>query len=582
MKKMKILPLLLVCLMMACDVEGGKRSTSSSNIIVNSTSNSVGNISTDTSISSSSVSISTGLPQTSQNFIDFVNSIVVDEKAGESITFAFELFDALVEWDYPEVLEAYNRLCEMEEEYNNIVSVIQKINLYVEKVNVLPEEITLNDEYLIIRTEDSYSKLDEELKEYTEVISAYEKMVAAREKYDLLVEEALLKQDEEAVAGFLAMVASIPENSLTYSHYFPIKGAIEAYAELSDRAKTYEGVEEAYNKLVVAKEQVNVQDGSGLFDINIIHKATNYECMLDIQGIDEQHKVTGQNKVFNLMVYENEIAIPESAILKWGDAPVATSYTRSNGIHSFSFTIKKSYKVDNKYTLDFIIKTNNNELYAVTIRYMVDKSFTCYGYTTDDFYQNQLDRRVESLIEDDYSEENWARVNELADECREVLKTAINDEHSKMLISQYYQEITKVERIFTELTGAQVIEVSSKPEQIGNMLDGKTGTSWQATSTVKGYIIIDMQATYSLVGMSIMWQNSNAKNYTIKFSDTNDNWDDIEPTYSFDNGKSGDRTDEVRFASTSGRYIRIDMGVSTTNYGFRIFEIYLYQERVDN
>ena len=183
------------------------------------------------------------------------------------------------------------------------------------------------------------------------------------------------------------------------------------------------------------------------------------------------------------------------------------------------------------------------------------------------------------MLPEDYTQENWEVVQALLTEGKEVLLTAINDEHSKMIVNQYYHAMTGIERIFTTLSGAKVIEVSSKEEQIGNILDGKTGTSWQATSTMNGYIVIDLGAEYSMVGMSIMWQNSNAKDYTIKFSNSNSDWDSIDPVYSFDNGLVGDRTDEVRFPATSGRFIRIDMGKSTTNYGFRIFEIYLYQAR---
>lgn len=582
MNKLKYGLILLLCFCTACEVEGGKRSTISSNsVIVNTSTNSVNSSFTSFSTSSSTIiSTSTGLPFTSLEFINAVNSIIVDENAGESISNAFALFDALSEWDYPEVLEAYDKLCKYEDEYNILINIRQKITLFVEKVLAFPEQITLEDEYLIVRAEDSYSKLDEELKAYPEVIEAYNTLIAVREEYNVLKEEAMLKKDQADAANFLLLVEAIPEiSSLTYSHYFQITRAIEGYEELSDRAKTFEGITEAYAKLENAKQTINIQDGANLFDINIIHKATNWECMLDIQGIDEEHKVTGQNKVFNLMVYENGTPVAESAILKWGDAPVATSYTRSNGIHSFSFTIKKAYSLDNNYNLEFIIKTNKEEAYAISIKYMVDKRFTCYGYTSEQFFKNQLERRAESLFPEDYTQENWEAVQALLTEGKEVLLTAINDEHSKMIVNQYYHAMTGIERIFTTLSGAKVIEVSSKEEQIGNMLDGKTGTSWQATSTINGYIVIDLGAEYSMVGMSIMWQNSNAKDYTIKFSNSNSDWDSIDPVYSFDNGLVGDRTDEVRFPATSGRFIRIDMGKSTTNYGFRIFEIYLYQAR---
>ena len=189
MKKIKKISILLLLLGLfsnvACEVEGGRRSTStsSSSLVVSSSSVSSmmpSNSSTSTSSSSSS-SISTGLPLASQEFIDMVEGIVVDENAGEAISNAFLFFDNLEAWDYPEVLEAYNRLCAIEEEYNTLISKLEKINLYLEKVLALPEEITLEDEYLINRAEDSYAKLDEDLKTEPTIVEAYNKMVAARE-----------------------------------------------------------------------------------------------------------------------------------------------------------------------------------------------------------------------------------------------------------------------------------------------------------------------------------------------------------------------------------------------------------------
>ena len=321
MNKLKYGLIFLLCFCTACEVEGGKRSTSNSNsVIVNTSTNSVNSSFTSFSTSSSTIiSTSTGLPFTSREFINAVNSIIVDENAGESISNAFALFDALSEWDYPEVLETYNKLCKYEDEYNILINIRQKITLFVEKVLTLPEQITLEDEYLIVRAEDSYSKLDEELISYPEVIEAYNTLIAVREEYNVLKEEAMLKKDQADAANFLLLVEAIPEiSSLTYSHYFQITRAIEGYEELSDRAKTFEGIPEAYAKLENAKQTINIQDGANLFDINIIHKSTNWECMLDIQGIDEEHKVTGQKKVFNLMVYENGTPVAESAILKWG------------------------------------------------------------------------------------------------------------------------------------------------------------------------------------------------------------------------------------------------------------------------
>ena len=51
-----------------------------------------------------------------------MNGIILDINAGEAISNAFGLWDLLVDWDYPEVLEAYDKLISIEEEYNLLVS----------------------------------------------------------------------------------------------------------------------------------------------------------------------------------------------------------------------------------------------------------------------------------------------------------------------------------------------------------------------------------------------------------------------------------------------------------------------------
>ena len=50
----------------------------------------------------------------------------------------------------------------------------------------------------------------------------------------------------------------------------------------------------------------------------------------------------------------------------------------------------------------------------------------------------------------------------------------------------------------------------------------------------------------------------------------------MNPVYQFVNGVSGNRTDELRFNSVEGRYIRLELKTGSTQWGFRIYELDVY------
>ena len=582
-KKLGLLILLGLVCNTACEVEGGRRSTSSSSssqIIISSNSQNSSN-SIISSSSSSSSSISTGLPMSSQEFIDAVNAIVIDINAGDAISNAFILFDSLEEWDYPEVLEAYNKLCQLELDYLEIVSNQEEINLFLEKVTALPEVITLEDEYLIVRAEDSYEKLGENLKSDASVIEAYNKMVTARESFDVLYNEMMEQKDAEAVAEFLGFVNSLPAvENLTYSHYFTIQNAIDQYELLSENAKTFEGVAEGYSKLQEAHSLINVLDGTNLFDINIIHKGNNWEAILHINAKDEVHKITGTNKVHELRVYEDGAQMIEAKMLSWGGVTYPYSYTQGDGTHLFAYTFLDYYVAGSVYLISFIVETAAKEAYAVSYYYVVDGSFTCGGYSEIELYKEQLRARFNELYREDYTDENWSALEVILEEGLLELDTATTPEHARIITNQYYFEMSGVEKRFSEITGMSVIEVSSVDAQKGTIVDDNLGSSWQAASTVNEYVIIDLGDTYPVEGLTIVWEVANAKNYDIKLSNENANWEMIESVYKYRNGESGNRTDEIRFESEECRYIKLELKTGSTQWGFRIFEIDVYSSKV--
>ena len=567
----------------ACSVEGGRRSTSSSSYISSSSSvvitpsSSNSNQISSSSVISSSSSISTGLPSDSQAFIDSVNAIILDENAGDAINNAFVMFDSLSNWDFPEVLDAYNRLCEMEEEYIKLSSRIEKINLFLEKIVALPETITLDDEYLIIRAEDSYSKLDEELKSDPSVVEGYNKMVAAREAYQALFDVEQAKKDQINIASFLMSANQIPAiEVLTYNHYSRIEDALKKYEALSENAKNAEGVPEAYEKLVQAREKVNVQDGVGLFDMNVVHSGTAYEAIFTLVAKDDANKVSGVKKVFNLRVEENGVQVLGAHILSWGASNYSYSNTRSDGVHQFAYTIGKGYTSGAVYTVSFIVVTDAGVAYSVKYYCIVDSAYTSGGESEIELYQKQLSEKIDEFYENDYTEENWALLNKLLEDGIAEIANATNGEHARIISSQYYFEMGSIPKKYGMLENLKVVGVSSKEEQKDTMVDENTGSSWQASTTLNEYVIIDLGDVYSIEGMSIMWEVANAKDYDVKVSNNeNEDWDSLEAVYQYRNGQSGNRTDEIRF-SAECRYIKLELKTGATQWGFRIFEIDVY------
>ncbi len=584
LKKIGILMIFgLILINTGCEVEGGKNSSSNS-LNLSSSVFSSSEISSD---SSSTTLISTKLPQISQEFIDAVNNIVVDINAGEAIENAYQLFEDLPDdtWDYTEVLEAYNRLWEYEEQYILLKSNNDKISLFLEKVVALPEEITLNDEYLIIRAEDSYAKLDDNLKKETEVITAYEKLLDARRNYDILYEEAMAEKNAADIAKFLELYANVlATDELSYARYLAIEETLEMYETLAVVVKNDEKVLIALEDINNIKANLPITNGTNLFNIEIIHSGVAWEAILNIQAKDEQHKVTGAHKVQEFMLEQGGIKIDTAKIRAWKEVPYAYSYTKADGIHSFAFTTGDYYD-STFFKMSFLIKTDNEELYAISIIFYYEDNQTYIGVSEDEInirmFKEKLALTLSTLIETDYTEENWLKIQNMYQTAISEIDESINIEHARMIFNQYNSGMLQMEKKYKLLEGMTIVDFSSNNTTypLDNIFDGDTGSRWQAASTKNTeYIVIDFGESVSLAGFSIMWESANAADYAIQISDENTDWIEKDVIYNFTNGVKGKRTDELRFASgTQGRYVRINFLKANTSWGYSIYEIYCYQ-----
>ena len=127
--------------------------------------------------SSSSTAIQKELPPEAIDFILFVDSIVLYEEAGAYINEAFEMFENLVDWNYDEVLNAYYKLCHLEEIYNDYLVTNNLAKAFIEKVELIPYFLEITDEKYILSAEESYENLTPEAKEILGVEEAYQRLL---------------------------------------------------------------------------------------------------------------------------------------------------------------------------------------------------------------------------------------------------------------------------------------------------------------------------------------------------------------------------------------------------------------------
>ena len=176
----------------------------------------------------------------------------------------------------------------------------------------------------------------------------------------------------------------------------------------------------------------------------------------------------------------------------------------------------------------------------------------------------------------DYSNDNLAVLDELFNDGLLALENARTVENAKVISNQYYLKMTSVQKKYRLLENLKAIEGSSVTNSIGNIVDNNNSSSWQASSTKDEYVIIDLGDNYLVDGLSIIWEVANAKDYDVKVSKVNSNWQSVNPVYQFVNGVSGNRTDELRFNSVEGKYIRLELKTGSTQWGFRIYELDVY------
>ncbi len=198
------------------------------------------------------------LPAESVEFVEYVNQIVITTDAQAQIDTAFEMYENLGEdsWNYDEVLNAYDELCELEQTYYALLDDIVAADGFIDKVAQIPAYPNLDTAYLVTSARNTYDSLSEKAKKLLGVDLNLEILV----KYEKIIDELRLIENnkvlEEEATPFISACRTLKEaESIRLSDKDALDACQSLYENLSADAKKLESVIKAYDKLTSCIER---------------------------------------------------------------------------------------------------------------------------------------------------------------------------------------------------------------------------------------------------------------------------------------------------------------------------------------
>ncbi|MFC5403306.1 discoidin domain-containing protein [Cohnella soli] len=106
------------------------------------------------------------------------------------------------------------------------------------------------------------------------------------------------------------------------------------------------------------------------------------------------------------------------------------------------------------------------------------------------------------------------------------------------------------------------------------VLDGNAMTRWSSAEGVDPqWVSIDLGQTTTINRVQLHWETAYGKSYKIQVSTDEVNWTDVYATTSGDGG-----IDDIAFANTSARYVRMLGTARGTAYGYSLYEFGVYSD----
>ncbi|CAD6547052.1 Beta-galactosidase [Paraburkholderia sabiae] len=103
-------------------------------------------------------------------------------------------------------------------------------------------------------------------------------------------------------------------------------------------------------------------------------------------------------------------------------------------------------------------------------------------------------------------------------------------------------------------------------------VDGNTGTRWSSKFIDPSWITIDLGSEQTFNRVVLNWENAHGIAYQIQTSHDNVDWSNT--VYNQTDGKGG--VEDLSFASTTARYVRLYGTKRSTDYGYSLFEFGVY------
>ena len=104
-----------------------------------------------------------------------------------------------------------------------------------------------------------------------------------------------------------------------------------------------------------------------------------------------------------------------------------------------------------------------------------------------------------------------------------------------------------------------------------NALDGNTGTRWSSAFADPQWLSVDLGSARSVNRVRLNWEAAYATAYSIQTSANNSTWSTV---YSTTTGHGG--IEDLTFATTSARYVRVLGTARATAYGYSLWEFEVY------
>jgi hypothetical protein len=127
----------------------------------------------------------------------------------------------------------------------------------------------------------------------------------------------------------------------------------------------------------------------------------------------------------------------------------------------------------------------------------------------------------------------------------------------------------------TQLKPVAVTASANPVQAASKAIDGNTGTRWESAYSDPQWIYVDLGAVKTVTEVKIDWQHAGAKDYRIDVSNDAVTWSAAVVT------KTGlppvdHRIDDLTGFSVSARYVRVYGTARATQYGYSIWELYVY------